>query len=577
MYEIIETNKETANRYQKDFKISATAAMCMANRLPVYDDGFNLVHGSYDKEVDISKLKNARRAAVMCYDYMMRGDKIVFLYDLDQDGVSAAGVGTLAFTEVFNYANFVAISNERMYPRGVNDYNIARIKEIGDVKLVVTADQGSSPADNISYGKLKEMGIETIVTDHHELNEGPPSNAAIVVNNQQEGCTFSKYVSGCGIFYFFLEHLLEVCKENNYPLKGGSLKYLQGFVGVTTITDAMDMSKPINRVLAKRGLEEFNKNEHHIYQGITDALNKHTSYTEDDFGMYVGSIFNASGRLNRSNDVLALYHFRSAGNVSNYFKKTLMANNQERKKFQAEIMEDIGHQAKMHTKRFKNSLVCVAEARGSNGVNGVLSGMLGEKYNVPCIVFGIDRDGRFKGSGRGMIPGLNLLGILHAIQKETDYVVFAGGHEAACGVEIKPDKLYQFMRVFDEHCSKQITGDNKIKVDGWLDETKLTLKTVDEVDEAGPYGNYYARPTFLINLKCTKAFPVGVGKIHAVLEFVTSHGEVIKGFSINGNDGKLGSYKDKMVTINFSINREYNRGEVEARLLVKRMNLKEDV
>ena len=380
----------------------------------------------------------------------------------------------------------------------MNKAAIDYIKE-KEYTLIITVDCGISGIEEIKYAN--SLGIETIVTDHHEPMEVLPPAVAIVDLKRKDNDTYPfKSLAGCGVVFKLTQALgmrLGI-DEKEY------LKYLD-IVCVGTISDIVPLVDE-NRVIAKLGLKlvEVTRNP-----GLKALLNasgyKVVNSNTISFG--IAPRINACGRMGYEEEALKLFLTENLVQASEITER-LNKYNRDRQEIEKNIYDEA---IKMMEKEDSNAQSIVL---GSNnwhhGVIGIVSSKITEMYFKPSILICFEgEDG--KGSGRS-IPGFDLH---EALAETAKYLEKYGGHEMAVGLSLKKNNFNRFKEAFEKYVEeKDITGIVPIiEIDKQISLKDIDSNIVKQLDLLEPFGEANRRPIFVYkNLKIDSIRALSDGK-----------------------------------------------------------------
>jgi len=421
------------------------------------------------------------------------------------------------------------ITNEREYGNGVNSEMVKRVLDINSINsvgLVITVDHGSNDDDRFKI--IKNNNIDIIVTDHHILPEtGVPKNVNEFVNPQQDGCELSKFISGATVIYLVMLQVYKLFKFHGREVsRDDNLDRLLPIVTNTILTDQMSLRAPINRHLLIRGMVELNRVNDIPWITIKSMIDLPDHVNENTIGFLIGPILNAAGRMGNAH--LAT-EFLACSDLerSKFLLNDLVENNTARKKLQNRLMVMAVEQVKQYTKKFNNTLVTLLPEE-SEGVNGIIAGNIGERYNKPIFSLAKNKEGNLVGSGRGILNGFDLTKIFKRIREvNSDILIKAGGHKMAAGLSIKPDKLVEFLTLFEKFTKEQkvILKTEEVRYyDLDIPSTLITKQLLDEINKAGPFGNSWNFPLLKSKVRVSKSFKIGADKSHMILKIDPSNG-----------------------------------------------------
>jgi single-stranded-DNA-specific exonuclease len=490
---------------------------------------------------------------------------ILSITDSDADGVSCAAIVDRSIVDYFNHPKdkLITIVNKRVYGNGVNDEMVRRTLEIHKetpIGLVITADHGSS--DDVRIKKLREAGIDVIVTDHHSIpTTGKLQHANAFINPIRDDDNFTEInISGAQVVYFLMYCVYEKLDERSLISKRDNMRSILPIVSNTILSDSMSLLSPINRHMLSEGMKELNISEEPQWTLLRNRMSLNL-FDENVISFTITPHINAANRL--GSPELA-YEFLSARDINkaDLALSKLVELNNERKRLESEMIAFVGTVARLYP--FKNTKVLIIP-RGP-GVSGLVSQTIGERYNQPTITFTLTNKDTLVGSGRTILTHLNLKEIFDEIKENYPGIMIkGGGHSGAAGCEIHNEKLYEFMEAFDTIVARQNKG---VEIRSGSDTTYdfeipieyISEKLVDDINNLGPFGREFERPVLKTEGLVTKVFKIGRPPLHCALDLMTKDRRtLIKCFYPRSGHLKL---KDNVLsTIVGSINMKYYKGK----------------
>ena len=463
-------------------------------------------------------------------------EKIIIFGDYDVDGITSITVLKSFFKdrgiEVDSY-----IPNRLEEGYGLNIPAVEKIAKEG-YQLMITVDCGISCIEEIK--RANELGIETIVTDHHEVGENLPNALAVVDCKRKDNTYPFRDLAGEGVVFKLIQAIsikLNL-EETEY------LKYLD-IVCVGTISDIVPLVDE-NRVMSKLGLLLVNQTKNIGLKSILNASGyKNIDSNAISFG--VAPRLNACGRMGHAQEALKLF---LSSNVNEVYNLTLALNNYNKIRQETEkaIFEDANLQIqKNHLD--KNKAIVLAGNNWHHGVIGIVSSKITEMYFKPSILLCLEDD-MGKGSGRS-IPGFDLH---EALTKCQDTIERFGGHSMAIGITIKKENIEKFKEKFEEIATLAHIEDiiPIIKIDAKVNLSEINKEMVESLKQLEPFGEANKMPIFLFkNLKIDSIRALGEGK-H--LKLTLKENNVIVnaiGFNLGelANDYRIGDKIDVVGTL----------------------------
>jgi single-stranded-DNA-specific exonuclease len=478
-------------------------ASILANRIDL-NGGINRVADYTVNTLDFNSIHKNRNLMDMekgvgiLKKHIEANNHIVIVSDYDADGVTSAVVLTRGLTEVLGSNNVTTKLNHRKNGNGVNQTIINELVELHEtskIDLIITSDHGSS--DDVRYKTLKDMGIEIIVTDHHELPAtGLLKNADAFINPKRPDCNSNSNISGCAVAWYLLYNTM-------LEMNGDAVKCreLLSYVAVSTIADAMILNDPLNRTLYVLGVIEINKIKHpvwDVYKSHTGVLN----VDDNDIGFNLAPLINSASRTGCASDAYN-YLMSETHDSALLHLCDLEKINADRKKNQNRMIADARQYIKDHPFEYSN----IIRAKDGLGVIGIVSGNIGEMNNKPTVTFAPKGDS-LSGSGRAIVKGFDLRKIYQQVHEADNSIVIAfGGHKAAAGCTIHVDKFDDFCVLFDKFSKIELDSlepdTNEKAYDIELDEFDINLSLLEEVNMLRPYGNGFPTAKFKSRLRLT--------------------------------------------------------------------------
>lgn len=423
-------------------------------------------------------------------------EKVIIYGDYDVDGITSITVLKKFLSdrglEVDSY-----IPNRLDEGYGLNKAAIDKIVSEG-YQLMITVDCGISGIEEIDYAN--SLGLETIVTDHHEPAEVLPKALAVVDAKRKDNQYPNNQLAGVGVVFKLTQAISQVynLEEKEY------LKYLD-IVCVGTISDIVPLVDE-NRVIAKLGLKlvEVTKNIG-LKALLTSIGYKRIDSSAISFG--VAPRINACGRMGHEQEALKLFLTDNIVEATDITKK-LNEYNKERQDIEKRIFEEV--LVKIEKGEKDKPCIVLADENWHHGVIGIVSSKVTEMYYKPSILICFE-DGEGKGSGRS-IPGFDLH---DALSKCDDHIERFGGHSMAIGISVTKENFNSFKNDFEEYVSN--TNINElvpvIKVDEEINSKDIGVNTVKELSMLEPFGEANKMPIFMYkNLRINSIRALSDGK-----------------------------------------------------------------
>lgn len=424
-------------------------------------------------------------------------EKVMIYGDYDVDGITSITV-LKKFLEERGLKTGHYIPNRLEEGYGLNENAIRSIAE-QKYTLMITVDCGISGIEEVELAN--QLGIETIITDHHEQSESLPNAYAIINAKRKESQYPFRGLAGCGAVFKLIQaiSLRLGLEEKEF------LKYLD-IVCVGTISDIVPLVDE-NRVIAKLGLKLVAQTRNiGLRELILQSGYKKIDSNTISFG--VAPRINACGRMGYQEEALDLF---LTNNIEEARKITTRLNsyNLERQTKEKDIFEQAIKELEKEDIEKLNTIVLSGD-NWHHGVIGIVASKLTEKFYKPTILICFE-DNIGKGSGRSL-PGFDLH---EALVETSAYLEKYGGHEMAVGLSLKKEKYNDFKLAFEEIAkSKNIQQIIPvIKIDSIITAKDVNKKTIQDLEMLEPFGEKNKNPIFVYkNLKIDSIRALSEGK-----------------------------------------------------------------
>ena len=512
------------------------------------------------KTYDPFLIKNMQESIACIKKYVKEKKKIVIFGDYDVDGVCASTLLMQFFSHITNSIDYY-IPNRFSEGYGLNKAAIDYIKEKMGGELIITVDNGVSCVEEVAYAK--QLGLEMIVTDHHNPGEKLPECLVINVKQQEDTYPF-KELCGCGVAFKLAQALQRI-----FDLPKTVLNPLLDIVALATVADIVPLVDE-NRTFVKYGLDIINKDKRLGLSVLRKVVGLHDKkITAGRIGFVLGPCFNAAGRLEDAKlgvKLLLETSYEQALKLAN----TLYTLNRERQQLQEQ--GEAYCKAVVEQQYIEDGFLVVRADHVSEGVIGIIAGKIKDIFYKPTLVVTKGEEGYLKGSGRS-IKGIN---IFEELGKVSDLFIGFGGHEMACGFSIKEQRLDELREVLNKRAGEIKASDPnvfvpKLEIITELTGEELTVDLIREVEKLEPYGMGNSRPVFVIkNIKVNPQWTKACGSNKTHLKFSGSHGDCILGgigFSLAEKYEKLQYPREVHIAFNPEIN-EYN-GKIKPQMMIQ--------
>ncbi|MBQ3414655.1 MAG: single-stranded-DNA-specific exonuclease RecJ [Clostridia bacterium] len=496
-WQLYEEDEEKIKKIQEKYNVNKLIATVLANRKieeeqiktflePTRAD-FHNPYEMPDMEIAVNRIIEA----------MDNKEKIIIFGDYDVDGITSITV-LKSFLEERGMDVSEYIPDRLNEGYGLNKEAIKKIYDDG-YRLMITVDCGISGIEEIDYAN--SLGMETIITDHHEAGEILPRAIAVVDCKRKDNKYPFRELAGVGVAFKLAQAISMKLGLNEKEY----LKYLD-IVCVGTVSDIVPLVDE-NRVITKLGLMLVNQTNN---LGLKSILNssgyKNIDSTAISFG--VAPRINACGRMGHSEKALQLFLSKNYNEVQKLTNE-LNQYNKTRQDIEKRIFQNASEQIEKN-KLYENNAIIVKGENWHHGVIGIVSSKITEMYFKPSILL-CEEDDLAKGSGRS-IPGFDLH---EALLKCKDTIEKFGGHSMAIGITIKNSNFEKFKEEFENIAKESNISDIVpiINIDAKIDLDEINKDMVESLKVLEPFGEGNKMPIFCFkNLKIDSIRALSEGK-----------------------------------------------------------------
>ncbi len=426
--------------------------------------------------------------AIKCIKAHIEKDNLITVYgDYDVDGVTST---TILYKMLnicgANASYYIPDRLEEGY--GINKAALQKLYDNGS-RLVISVDTGITAVNQVEFAG--GIGLDMIITDHHECQEIVP-NAQAVINPKQKNCYYPfEMLAGVGVAYKLVQGLQKVFGISNEFV----LDMLE-IVAVGTISDLVPLIDE-NRTFVYQAFKRMEK----IHNVGLNALIKVSGIdtkklTAGLIGFQIGPRLNAAGRLGDAKRGVELF-LEEDENLALILAEELDVENKKRKDMLGEIFLE-AEKIIINNIDVKNTKILVIAHEGwHHGVIGIVASRIVEKYYRPTVLLAIE-DGVASGSARS-VEGFSIFDALSSTKALLDKF---GGHEMAAGMSFDASKVKQLSANLNEYANKHMDEDTliqKVKIESRKTPSDITTKFIDELSIFEPYGMSNEEPRFLVN------------------------------------------------------------------------------
>lgn len=439
-------------------------------------------------------------AAQLLAQHVEQQSSILILGDYDADGATSTALCIRAL-KMLGHCNASFLLPDRVFDGyGVSGNIAQRIIEYAP-QLVITVDTGIASFNGLQ--KLKQAGIDVIVTDHHLPAERLPE-ASVIVNPNAFSESAGKYLAGVGVAFYLMLALRSALRTSGWFKQRAepNLADCLDLVAIGTIADLVPLDYN-NRILVNEGLQRIRAGA--CSKGISKLLQlagRSPEYlTSQDIGFTLAPRINAAGRLDdMSIGVKLLLSEDETSAAALAFE--LDSINSYRRELQGEMTQQAMQMLPADLLTGNNSQYgyVLFQQSWHEGIVGIIASKIKDITFRPSISFAPAEDDALKGSCRS-IPGVHIRDMLDLVDKKIPGIIRRfGGHAMAAGLSIEKSALEQFRQAFEQVLQQQIDPqcfENMVYYDAEIPAADINLQMAELIRDSGPWGQRFAVPTFV--------------------------------------------------------------------------------
>lgn len=576
-------NDSTVCEIAKELGITVPTAQLLVNRGCMSpDEAKGFLKKETESMHDPFLMLDMDNAAYRIIEAVENKEKITIYGDYDVDGVTSVSILYLYLKSYgANVSYYIPCRSGEGY--GMSEAAVRRLSEEG-CNLIITVDTGITAVNEAVLAH--ELGMELVITDHHECHSEIPK-AEAVVNPRRPDCTYPfKELAGVGVVFKLL-CAMEAVWNPEMSMKDAvytvSKEYLD-LVAIGTIADVMPI-KDENRLIVSYGLKLIENStrpglEELIEATRTDSkFNTKKKITASFIGYTIAPRINAAGRIRDASIAVELFLASDRAKAAEIAKK-LCDINRERQAEENKITESVYAQIAASYDLERDRVIVLDDETWHHGIIGIVASRITEKYGLPSILISFEgSDGNKgpedlgKGSGRS-VKGMNLV---DGLSYCSDLLEKFGGHELAAGLTVKRENLEKFRKKINEYAAHVLKDtDTKVQIEAECELTPsdVTMEQANELYYLEPHGVSNPVPVFLMkNILLEDVSLVGGGK-HTRLS-VKIKDKIVSAMCFRQTLSDLDIYPGDIVDIMFGLDINEFQNQRNLQLIVKDVRLTE--
>jgi len=470
------------------------------------------------------ELPGVSRAADHIFRAVTSGKRVVIFGDYDADGMCATAI---------LYGCLKLIGNNISYrvPNRLNEsYGLSNValRELADqgTELIITVDCGIASCAEARLAH--ELGLELIITDHHDMSDELPRATAIVHPRLPDHNYPFAGLCGAAVAFKLAWALCQKASgaDKVSPRFREFLLSAVGLAALATVADVVPLLDE-NRILVRHGLTCLRERPPlGLSQLLTETgLIKKSSLQSEDLAFTLAPRLNAAGRLGQAPmgvELLITESEERAGILAQYLQEL----NQQRDSLERSVYLAAQKQANENYDPQADPALVLAGRGWHVGVIGIVAGRLADKYHRPVVVIAQHELGVQPGTGSGR--GAGVLNLSQAFAHCQEHLISHGGHAAAAGLRLHDKNLELFRTAFCEYATEHITEENRIAtvcIDAETSLGGLNLNVVNQIERLAPFGQGNPRPTLCASGVVLVGAPrrMGGGDRHLSLKLKQHH------------------------------------------------------
>ena len=461
---------------------SLLACVLSARGVTEPEQAWKLLTPGEEPLLDPMLLKDMDRAVLRVGRALKTGELMAVYGDYDVDGITSTCLLTDCLTRLGGRVrSYIPDRLEEGY--GLNEEAVLHLAQQG-VTLIITVDCGITAAREVEFAR--ELGIDVVITDHHECKQAIPK-AAAVVDPHRPDCPYPfKGLAGVGV-------ALKLAMAAAGPDRAGLVfREYADLAAVGTVADVMPMTGE-NRTIVQTGLAAL---AHPRRVGLAQLMEEaglgDKPVTSVSIGYTLAPRINAAGRMGQADLAAELLLTRDPGRAA-ALAQELCALNRERQTIECEIFQECVQRLE---RRPQSGIILLADEHWHQGVVGIVASRLTEKYSCPAFMVCLDQ-----GIGKGSCRSWGGVNLFHLLTQCQDLLEGFGGHAMAAGFTVREENIPALERrlrqlVLEERAGEELPS--LLEIDAAVLPQELTVEAVEALDALEPCGAGNPRPVLVL-------------------------------------------------------------------------------
>ncbi len=468
--------------------LSSLCSQILVSRgIDTYEKAKDFFGSSSDESLlpDPFSLKDIQIAVDVINETVENGDLICVYGDYDCDGITSTTI-LYSYLECLG-ANVIYHINQRSDGYGLCENGIRKLNDL-NVKLIITVDNGISSVKECALAK--ELGMEIIVTDHHQPPEILPEVLAII-NPHQKDCPSSyKNLCGCGVAF----KLIAALEGGDYS---SAFEQFSDITAIATIADIVPITAE-NRTIVSYGLRYLENTENVGLRSLIELSDIKVPLSSTDVAFKLAPRINSAGRIGNPMDAVRLLLSDNPSDAKS-LADDLNSLNAKRKTMQDAIVSQIIDYVNKNPMILQNKVLVFYGEDFHHGIIGLTASKLVEQFGKPVFVISKNHDGTTASGSARSVDNFSI----HASLKYCEELLLKfGGHFGAGGFTLSIEKIGEFNRKLQEYTDNECEDKNPtytVHADKLITPEELSVSSVESLDTLKPFGEGNKTPVFFMS------------------------------------------------------------------------------
>ncbi|MCU0724030.1 MAG: single-stranded-DNA-specific exonuclease RecJ [Planctomycetes bacterium] len=493
---------------------------------------------------DPGLLKGMDAAVARIRQALVKKERIVVHGDFDADGVTSTAL-LMRFLRILQAPAVYHIPERLTEGYGVSVEAVERLAAEG-AGLMITVDCGITAREPIA--RARALGLDTVVTDHHEPSGALPEACAIVDPKREDETYPFRDLAGVGVVF-----KLAWALARDVSVAGAVSDELKAFLWETGE----------NRILVKHGLSALERSRHPGEGALLSVAGTEAPGSQD-LAFRLGPRINAAGRLGDSRTVVEMF-LTDSREAALESARSLDRMNRRRQEIERKIFDEACERV-VREGRERGSAIVLAGEGWHPGVIGVVASKLVETFHRPVVLVSLDGE-----AGRGSARSVPAFHVHRALSRCADLLTSYGGHAQAAGLTLRSERFEEFRGAFERAAAESLTADDlvpRLAVDAELSLGDVGTSLLAEVSLLRPFGIGNPEPVFAVRGGTVAGRPKTLGSEGRHLSFFFRTGDAARravAFGMGGRAGELEGARADLAFVPY-LNRFGGRENVELRV-----------